>query len=157
MNILLNLIVIGVALWVLNGIRKQQKAMEADMLEALEDLHVTLPYLDIPRKLTVPHIQAHYDLVRKMRIRMIVLAIVGILSLVFFTNTTSVRLSNDEQMIKVITRNPVGLPLQHYDLMWHGSNELNGNWMWRTAKQQDESFGLWKPADVPLINGDRFD
>jgi hypothetical protein len=156
MNILLNLIIIGLALWVLNGIRKQQKAMEADMLEALDNLQVTLPYLDIPRKLTIPHIQAHYDLVRKMRIRMILLALGGILSLLFFTNTTSVRLSNDEQMIKVITRNPVGFPLQHYDMLWHGLNEIDGKWMWRTT-EKNKSFGLWKPADLPLINGDRWE
>ena len=155
MNILLNIIIIFLAVWLLNSIRKKQVAMEADMLDALENLQVTLPYLDIPRKLTIPHIQAHYDLARKMRTRMIILVIVGVLILLLFTNTTTVKLSRDEQMIEVITRNPVGIPVQHYDLMWHGPNERDGKWMWRTAETED-SFGLWKPADIPLINGNKF-
>ncbi|WP_020538707.1 hypothetical protein [Lewinella cohaerens] len=59
-------------------------------------------------------------------------------------------------MIEVVTRNPAGFPMQYYDLMWHGPNEINGKWMWRTAEAEG-SFGLWKPADIPLINGNKFD
>ena len=153
MNTLITLVVVCTALWALNDIRRRQSALESDTIEALKNLQVTLEYLDIHRKVTVPHVQAHYNVVGKIWMRILLVAILGFGALALFTNTTTVKLTDEEQSIKVITRDKFGLPQQRYDLLWHGENERNGKWMWRT--RDDERFGLWKPADIHLLNGDR--